>query len=173
MHRHTTALLLILYGIAVLPGCGGVRALQRIIQPPRFEQAPNHPAEIRLVAPSLANPAGGAGVTLWLQVTNPNPFGFTISHLDTTLLLEGTRAADGDFPLGLPLGAGQSSVIPVDLSISFAELPALGAVIQRAARGSAVGYELEGTVGIDAGPFGRPIFGPLRFVAGELRVGRP
>ena len=164
---------MVLYAAVALPACGGIGALQRIIQPPRFEQAPNQPAEIRLVSPSLSNSAGGAGVTLWLQVTNPNPFGFTLSHLDTTLLLEGTRAAAGDFPLGLPLGAGQTSVIPVDLSISFADLPALGAVIQRAARGSAVGYELEGTIGIDAGPFGRPLFGPLRLVTGELRVGRP
>jgi hypothetical protein len=173
MHRHATALLLVLYAALGLPGCGGVGALQRIIQPPRFEQAPNHPAELRLVAPSAANPAGGAGVTLWLQVTNPTPVGFTLSHLDTVLLLEGTRAATGNFPLGLPLGAGQTSVVPIDLSISFADLPALGAIIQRAARGSAVGYDLQGTVGIDAGPLGRPVFGPLRLVTGELRIGLP
>jgi len=69
-------------------------------EPPRFEQ--DRPAEIRFVAPSLSQPAGGAGVTLWLRVTNPNPFGFTLSTLDSTLFLEGQRAATGRFPLGRP-----------------------------------------------------------------------
>ena len=87
MKRRPAALLLLLLAMAALPGCGGIAALQRIIQPPRFEQVPDQPAEIRFHAPSLSNPAGGAGVTVWLQVTNPNPFGFTLSHLDATLLL--------------------------------------------------------------------------------------
>jgi hypothetical protein len=170
MHRRTTALLLILSASAVLPGCGGVGALQRIIQPPRFEEAPNHPAEIRLVAPSLTNPAGGAGVTLWLQVTNPNPFGFTISHLDTTLLLEGTRAATGDFPLGLPLAAGERTVVPLDLAVSFLEVPGLAGVLRQAVGGGPVVYDLDDTVGIEAGRFGTPTFGPLRLISGEVRV---
>lgn len=166
------AVLLLVTMIGTVPGCGGLANLQRIIQPPRFNQAQDRPAELSISAPSLSNPLGGAGVTVWLQVTNPNAFGFTLSRLDTTLLVEGTRAATGDFPLGLPLGAGQTSVIPLDLTISFADLPALGAAIQRATTGDAIAYELEGTVGVDAGPLGQPAFGPLRLVAGELRVGR-
>ena len=64
-------------------------------------------------------------------------------------------------------------MIPIDLSISFADLPALGAAIQRSSAGNALAYELEGTVGIDAGRLGQPTFGPLRLVSGELRVGLP
>ena len=150
--------------------CAGMTALQRIVQPPRFEQAPDRPAEISFTAPSLANPAGGAGVTLWLQVTNPNPFGFTLTTLDTELMLEGSRAATGSFPLGLPLGALQTTVIPLDLAISFADLPAIGAAVRSATTGNPLSYELHGTIGINAGPIGQPTFGPLRLVAGELRV---
>ena len=167
----------------LMAGCGALAPLAQLIQPPRFEQA-GQPADIRFVPPSLGHPAGGASVTIWIRITNPNPFGFTVRTLDTTLLLEGQRAATGDFPLGLPLGAGQESVIPIDLSISFADLPGLANVIRQAASGSASGpasgpasgravaYQLDGIVGIDAGRFGQPAFGPMLLVRGELGVPR-
>jgi hypothetical protein len=43
--------------------------------------------------------------------------------------------------------------------------------VQRAATGQPLAYELEGTVGIDAGRAGQPTFGPMRLVTGELRAG--
>ena len=107
---------------------------------------------------------------MWLQVTNPNPFGFTLSTVDAELMLEGSRAASGTFPLGLPLGALQSTVVPLDLSVSFTDLPAIGAAFQRATSGNALRYELQGTIGIDAGPLGQPTFGPMQLMTGELRV---
>jgi LEA14-like dessication related protein len=122
------------------------------------------------MAPSLRMPAGGAGVRLWLEVTNPNPFGFTLRTLQATLALEGSHAAKGDFPLGLPLQAGQQSVVPLDLSISFADVPGLATVARRIASGSPIEYELDGTIGIDAGRLGTPMFGPMRLTRGELRV---
>ena len=152
----------------VFTGCGALGPLTQLIQPPRFEQS--RPAEIRLMSPSLSHPAGGAGVTLWLDVTNPNPFGFTLSTVDATLLLEGSRAATGSFPLGLPLQAGQSSTVPLDLSISFADLPGLAGAIRRITGGGSATYQLDGTIGVDAGRLGQPTFGPMRLAAGELRI---
>ena len=67
--------------------CANLGNLQQIIQPPRFEQAAGQPAEIRLLGPSANSPVGGAGVRIWLAVTNPNPFGFTLSRINTTLML--------------------------------------------------------------------------------------
>src|ERR671913_513562 len=110
-------------------GCAGLTQLAQIVQPPRFEQADGQPAEIRFLAPSRTMPAGGAGVRIWLEVTNPNPFGFTLSTLAATLSLEGSHAATSDFPLGLPLTARQQSVVPLDLSISFADLPGLAGAL--------------------------------------------
>ena len=156
----------------LMSGCGQLGALGRIVQPPTFRQADNQPAEIRLMGPSRTMPVGGAGVRVWLEVTNPNAFGFTLSTLSTTLSLEGSHAATGDFPLGLPLGARQQSIVPLDLSISFADIPGLAGVLRQVAIGGAVDYELDGTVGIDAGPFGSPTFGPMRLVTGELRLVR-
>jgi hypothetical protein len=115
-------------------------------------------------------PTGGAGVRIWLEVTNPNRFGFTLSTVAATLALEGSRAAAGDFPLGLPLQAGQQSVVPLDLTINFADVPGLAGVARAIAAGSAIDYELDGTVGIDAGRLGTPTFGPMRLTSGELRV---
>ena len=154
----------------VLTGCGSLGPLAQLIQPPRFEQS--RPAEIRLMSPSLSHPAGGAGVTLWLDVTNPNPFGFTLSTVDATLLLEGSRAASGSFPLGLPLQAGQTSTVPLDLSISFADLPGLAGAIRQITSGGSAAYQLDGTIGVDAGRLGQPTFGPLRLATGELRIVR-
>jgi hypothetical protein len=167
--RHVFLTAVMLIGAALLvSGCAAVTALGQLIQPPRFEQA-EQSADIRLMGPSLSHPAGGAGVTLWIRATNPNPFGFTLSTLDTTLLLEGQHAATGNFPLGLPLGAGQETVIPLDLTISFADLPGLANVVRRAVSGQPVGFQLDGTVGIDAGRFGQPTFGPMLLVRGEIR----
>jgi hypothetical protein len=114
-------------------GCATLGPFARIVQPPRFRQAENQPAEIRLVGPSLRMPAGGAGVRVWLEVTNPNAFGFTLSTVNATLSLQDTRAATGDFPLGLPLQAGRSSVVPLDLTVSFADVPGLASVARQIA----------------------------------------
>lgn len=162
----------VLLFVLLSSACGQLGVLSKIVQPPRFEQADDQPAEIRLLGPSRSMPAGGAGVRIWLEITNPNGFGFTLSTLNATLSLEGSRAATGDFPLGLPLGARQQSVVPLDLSISFADLPGLGGALRQVAIGGAVDYELDGTVGIDAGPFGTPTFGPMLLVTGELRLVR-
>ena len=115
---------------------------------------------------------GGAGVRLWLDVTNPNPFGFTLSSVRATLMLEGMRAATGDFPLGLPLQTGQSTVVPLDLSIHFADLPGLAGTLRQLAAGATVPYALDGTVAVEAGRLGTPSFGPMRLTTGELRVAR-
>lgn len=161
-----------LAAIFFMAGCGATLAqLGRIVQPPRFAESDDHDPEIRLTPPSAGSPIGGAGLTLWLEVENPNPFGFTLTTIDATLMLEGSRAATGSFPLGLPLGAGQTSVVPLDLFISFADVPALASVVRQAASGRPLAYELDGTVGVEAGRFGQPTFGPLTLVRGELRIG--
>lgn len=162
------AAVILLGAVFLTTGCAGaVSALRQLVQPPRFEHA-DQPAELRLISPSATRPAGGAGVTVWVRVTNPNPFGFTLSTLDTTLHLEGQQAASGSFPLGLPLGAQQESVIPVDLTVSFADLPALANVLRQSVSGSGVMYQLDGTVGIEAGRLGRQTFGPMPMVRGTL-----
>jgi hypothetical protein len=156
--------------IAAMGGCATLGPLAQIVQPPTFRQADGQPAEIRLIAPSLRQPTGGAGVRIWLEVTNPNAFGFTLSTVNATLALEGTRAATGDFPLGLPLSARQQSVVPLDLSIDFASVPGLASVVRQLATRGSVGYQLDGTVGINAGRLGTPTFGPMLLTSGDLRV---
>jgi hypothetical protein len=154
--------------LAFSSACASLGPLGRLIQPLRFSEDQNQPAEIRLVGPGAGRPLGGAAVRIWTRVSNPNPFGLRLSRLETTLLLDGNRAATGDFPLGLPLAAGQESVIPLDLSISFSDLSGLSSAIRNAIGGQRVEYQLDGTVGIDAGPLGQPTFGPLMLFRGEL-----
>jgi hypothetical protein len=151
-------------------GCASLGGLSSIIQPPRFAEAEGQPSQLRIMGPSRTMPTGGAGIRIWLKVTNPNAFGFTLRTVNAALSLEGSRAADADFPLGLPLAARQESVIPLDLSISFADLPGLANALRRLAVGGSVPYELEGTVGVDAGRLGTPTFGPMLLTRGEMRV---
>jgi hypothetical protein len=148
-----------------LAGCAELNRLGAIVQPPRFEQVPDRPAEVRLIGTS------GAGVRLWARVSNPNPFGLTLGTLNGTLYLEDARAADADFPLGLPLGAGSEQIIPIEISIRFSDLPGLGGVARRLLARQAVGYRLDGTIGVDAGRLGQPVFGPMTLLRGETRGG--
>jgi hypothetical protein len=152
-----------------LASCAELGSLGAIVQPPRFEQDDTQQAEIRLVGPALTRPLGGAVVRIWTRVTNPNAFGFTLGTLKGSLFVEGSRAADADFPLGLPLAARQETVIPLDLSISFADLPGLADVVRRAAAGDPIAYRLDGTIGVDAGRLGQPVFGPMTMLRGDLR----
>lgn len=144
-----------------LAGCAELNQLGGLVQPPHFEQVPDQPAEVRLLGTS------GAGVRLWTRVSNPNPFGLTLGTLKGTLFLEDSRAADAEFPLGLPLGARSEQVIPIDISIRFSDLPGLSGVARRLLARQAVGYRLEGTIGVDAGRLGQPVFGPTTLLRGE------
>lgn len=153
-----------------LAGCASLEGLRALIQPPRFEQAADRPSEIRVLPIQSGRVPGGATVRIWTDVTNPNPFGFTLSTVQATLLLDDVEAADADFPLGLPLQPRQTETIPFDLTVSFANVPRLASVIRQAASGGGLTYRLEGTIGVDAGRFGQPTFGPLTLVSGDLRA---
>lgn len=159
-------------GLGLLAGCASLGALTSAIQPPSFDVASGREAEIRLLGPSLQNPVGGASVRLWADIGNPNPFGVVLSSLTGSLALEGARAADVDFPWGLPLVAGQDTIVPLDISISFADLPGLSGVLSRAVTEGIVDYSLDGTMTLDAGLLGQPSFGPSNLMRGSIRTRR-
>jgi hypothetical protein len=154
--------------VLVLSACTALDQLRMFVQPPRVEEADNRPAEIRLLGPGPSRPLGGAGVRIWATVTNPNRFGFTLSRLRGQLFLEDSRATEIDLPLGLPLTAGGTETFPIDLSISFADLPGLADVIRRAIGRQPIAYRVDGTIGVDAGRYGQPEFGPLTWLRGEI-----
>ena len=156
---------------AASSGCAALGTLRNFVQAPKFDEAPGRRAEIRLVGPSLNTPIGGAAVRLWVRVSNPNAFGFTLNTLRGTLFLEEGRAATMDLPLGLPLAARAETEFPIDLLVSFADIPGLGDVIRRAVNRSPIDYRLDGTVAVDAGTFGSPEFGPLTLIRGTIGSG--
>ena len=154
---------------ALVAGCAELNQLAALVRAPQFEQAPDHQAEIRVMGAGSGLPIGGAGVRLWAKVTNPNPFNLTLGTLKGTLYLEDSRAADVDFPFGLPLSAGGDTTVPIDLTVSFSNLPGLADTIRRAISRQPLAYRLEGTIGVDAGRLGQPIFGPMTLLRGEVR----
>ncbi|HEX6939172.1 MAG TPA: LEA type 2 family protein [Longimicrobiales bacterium] len=161
----------LLAGALLLAGCATVANLIQL-QPPDFAVAAGRRSELRLLGPSRERPLGGAAIRIWSHVTNPNPFGLTLTTVEGDLLLEGARAAAVNLPLGLPLRANQDTVIPVDFAVSFAEVPGLADAAVRFLTERTVGYRLDGRFGVDAGPFGRPTFGPTTLLQGELDVRR-
>lgn len=156
--------------ILLLPACATLAGVG--IQPPRFAVADEQAAELRLLGPTLDRPVGGVALRLYARVDNPNPIGVTLSRLTGTLRLEGFDAADADFPLGVPLGAGASTVVPLDIAVSFANLPGLADVFSRAVTGRDIGYSLNGTATVDAGLLGQPTFGPMTLLAGAVELRR-
>ena len=158
--------------LALLAGCSSLGALSQVLQAPRFAVARGQQAQIQLVGPSTSRPLGGVSVRLWAEVSNPNPIGLVLSSLQGTLALQGTRAADVNFPLGVPLAASGDTVIPLDIAVSFSDLPALANILPRAITGGAVDYQLDGTVGVDAGVLGRPSFGPMTLLQGNIQTRR-
>jgi hypothetical protein len=147
---------------------GQLGQLGMLVQPPRFDQALDQPAEIRLLSPTTDLALGGAGIRLWTKVSNPNGFGFTLSTLRGTLFLDDARTTTVDLPLGLPLAPRGETVLPIDLVLSFSELPGLRDVALRALRREPIAYRFEGTVGVDAGRFGTPEFGPMTLLRGSF-----
>jgi hypothetical protein len=136
---------------------------------PGFRQADDRGNEVRLTGPSATSLLGGATVRIWTTVTNPNPFGFTVSTINGELYVDDRRAAEGDFPLGLALRPDEESTIPIDFTIRFQDIPGLATAIRQAASGGSVPYRLDGTIGVEAGRLGNPTFGPLTLLTGELR----
>jgi hypothetical protein len=149
--------------------CATLGELGRTIGAPRFSEAPDREPELRVSLPSATSRYGAGTVRLWIQVSNPNPFSLTVDRIAGTVSLEGSRAAEVDFPLGLPLQARADTVTPLDLVVDFADVPGLGQAVRQAIATGEVAYQLEGTVGIST-PFGDPVLGPMQILAGTLRV---
>ena len=142
------------------------------LQPVTFAEAPERQSTLRLLPPSARHPSAGVALRLWTRVENPNPFGLTLTDLTGTVFLEGREGPDVEFPLGLPLAAGQDTVIPLDVQIGFAQVPDLAGAVRAALRRGAVDYRLEGAFGVEAGASGTPRFGPTTLLEGELDVSR-
>lgn len=149
--------------------CASLEGLRGLVHAPQFEQADGREHELRVSGPTSASPIGGATVRLWTKVTNPNGFGLTLGTLRGTLHLEGSRAATVDFPLGLPLQARSEAEIPIDIVVDFQDVPGLSQAVTRALSRQPIEYALEGTVSVEAGAFGEPVFGPMTILRGELR----
>lgn len=162
----------LLLAVALLGGCAGLGALRQVVQAPRFDVSDTNDAQLRLLGPSLRHPVGGLQIRLYARVSNPNPIGLTLARLAGTLALEGNRAADVNFPLGLPLPAGGETEIPLDIEVGFANLPRLAELVPNALSRGSLGYSLNGTVSVDAGVLGQPSFGPMNLLQGTVRTQR-
>jgi hypothetical protein len=168
MNARTARASLLLALLAGAAGCGPL--LQQQVQAPQFEVLADRPAELRVLPPSPQRPFGALAIRLWARVTNPNPFPLSILRVQGDLLLEGVRAAQVDFPLGVPLPAAGDTVIPFDIAVNPVDVPQVAPVMTRAIAGDPVGYEFVGRVQVDAGVLGRPTFGPMTLLSGTLQA---
>lgn len=149
-------------------GCAGLAALG--IVPLRISEPPGRSAELRLLGPALDRPLGGAAIRLWARVENPNTIGVTLTQVTGDLHIEEAEAIAVNFPLGLPMTANQDTIIPLDVTLKFDNLPRLARLVRSAVSGGALPYRVEGSFGVDAGRLGTPRFGPMTLLQGELRI---
>lgn len=155
-------------GLIGLAACASLGTLG--IVPLRFSEPADREPELRLLGPAADRPLGGAALRLWARIENPNPLGVTLSQVVGDLHIEDAEAIAVDFPLGLPLVAHQDTIIPLDVSIRFDNLPRLASLARAALTGNPLAYRLDGTFTVDAGTIGRPRFGPLTLLSGDIRV---
>lgn len=155
-------------GLIGLAACASLGTLG--IVPLRFSEPADRDPELRLLGPSVQQPVGGAAIRLWARIENPNGFGLRLSQVAGDLHIEDAEAIAVDFPLGLPLVAHQDTVIPLDVSIRFDNLPRLATLARAALTGNPLAYRMDGTFTVDAGSLGSPRFGPLTLLRGEIRV---
>ncbi|MGH7566689.1 MAG: LEA type 2 family protein, partial [Gemmatimonadota bacterium] len=139
-------------------GCAALESLGILAL--RFESADDRGTELRVLGPSAGRPLGGAALRLWAHVENPNGFGLRLTEVAGDLSIADAGAIKVEFPLGLPLVAYQDTVVPLDVSIGFDDLPALGRIASAAIAGERLDYRLDGTFAVDAGRYGEPRFGP-------------
>jgi hypothetical protein len=165
--RRTTILCAAISSLFIAAACASIGTL---VQPPLLSAAESRDAELRFLQPSTSRPLGGATLRIWTRVENPNTFGLTLSALAGNIFLQDHPAGDVAFPLGLPLVAGADTIIPLDINISFADVPGLVDVAQQMLTRNRVTYRLDGTLTVDAAPFGQPSFGPSTWLRGESRI---
>ena len=146
--------------------------LQQLLQPLQFSTAPGHQAELRLLGPGTGHPLGGVGVRLWAHVLNPNPVGVNLTAITGNLFLADNQAGSVNLPLGLPLLAQRDTIFPVDVNVSFADVPRVAGVLTRAISGSAIPYRLDGRFSVGAGTLGSFDFGPQTLLQGNATVFR-
>lgn len=158
------------HGTAVLLTLSAACATLGVILPLHISSADDRASELRLLAPSPDRPLGGAALRLWARVQNPNPLGLTLSEIEGDLHIQDAEAIAVDFPLGLPLTAHQDTVVPLDVSIGFRDVPRLASLARAAIAGEALDYRVDGTFGVDAGAGETARFGPLTLLRGEFRV---
>ncbi|MEJ2504059.1 MAG: LEA type 2 family protein [Gemmatimonadota bacterium] len=157
---------------ALLVGAASCATLESVVQAPVFGLAGDRDSRVRVLGPSVDRPLGGAEIQVWARVENPNPIGFTLSRLAGTVLLADHPAARVDLPLGLPLEPAADTVLPLTLTVSFADVPDLAGRLRDAVSTGTVEYALRGTVSVDAGAFGRPSFGPQTWLRGQVGLVR-
>lgn len=154
--------------VAIAVGCAALESLGILAL--RFESADDRGTELRLLEPAAGRPLGGAALRLWAHVENPNGFGLRLTEVAGDLSIADAGVLDVEFPLGLPLAAYQDTIVPLDVSIGFDDLPALGRVARAAIGSERLDYRLDGTFAVEAGRYGAPRFGPWTLLEGEIRV---
>ena len=153
----------------LLVACASLN-LADAVQAPRVSDVSDRDATLRILAPSTDHPAGGAAVRMWSRIENPNAFSINVTRLTGDLFVGDGGGVGVDFPLGVPLVANGDTIVPLDVTLGFDALPALGRTLVAAALEGSVPYRLDATIGVDAGMLGSPVFGPLTLLSGSLDI---
>jgi LEA14-like dessication related protein len=154
--------LVVLMGLigVLLSGC-----VQNIVRSPQFEM--REAGLLKLNPPGLNGVAPEAVIRVTLDARNPNPFDLSLEELRFDLYLDGAKLAAG---IGSNLamkanGTPSRFYVDVEIPLSVSSLKSLGRIVA----GSSVEYRLDGGFRVDAGPLGKPRFGPYTLAQGRYQ----
>lgn len=161
------AFLLLAVAALTLGACAVVTP-ERAVRNLEFEFVAEGSGLRRLDLPGIGGGSPSATVRIRTRVSNPNPLALRLTGLEFDLYVNANRAASGSFAGGVDLPARGQTVLDLDVTVGLAEATRLVSDLAAAARGQRTAYRLDGTVSVDAGPLGRPSFGPLTIVTGTV-----
>jgi len=161
-----TAFLSILVMTAATAGCASFNGAADMVQAPRFRIDHDRRAQLTLSSPDAPQ---AATLRLFAHIRNPNSTRLKLAEVKGSLFLEGQQAARVDVPLDLDLKPREETVVPIDVDVKLDKDPSLAQALAHSAEGPAVGYRVDGTMGVETQQ-GESVFGPLTLLEGEARV---
>lgn len=144
-----------------LTGC-----IQNVVRSPQFEM--REAGLLRLNPPGLNGVAPEAVIRITLDARNPNPFDLSLTELSADLYLDNSKLATATLA-GLQMkanGVPSTFFVDVNVPIQVQSLQNLGRIVA----GASVTYKLDGSFRVDAGPLGKPRFGPYTLAEGRYQA---
>jgi LEA14-like dessication related protein len=140
--------------LLVLPSVAFLQPSCRTLIRESFRSPKVRVIDVALASNPAVDPKAPWDFTVLLEVTNPNDYPLRVSYVGYSAILGREEVADGEIRDDIRVGASGLTVVKVPLSI---RPESIAAALRQVLAGRAVGYEINGSVGLHA-----PLIGIVR-----------